>query len=130
MQEVSAEDAQVAGEGGKAAGDGYFLIKGQTEEGKKFRPSDWADRLMGSVAIYAKEDSEMSNEILDSICLTDRDGFKGFVLSSKIQQIEPMLYTFLLNFAKDNNLKVELLDDHEWNNDRRQVVNKPRQAFV
>ena len=32
-----------------------ILIIGQTKEGKKFRPSDWAERLYYTVADYKKK---------------------------------------------------------------------------
>lgn len=125
--------APEAAESAREAADessGYTLIKGQTADGRKFRPSDWCDRLIGSIAVYAREESELLEQINDSVCLTDRDGFKGIVMDNKLRKIEPMLYRFLQSFADDNNLTVEQLDDGEWNSDNRRVITQPKRAFV
>lgn len=123
-------DGAAGTQGQETGSEGYTLIKGQTADGRKFRPSDWCDRLVGSIALYAREESDLYNEITDSVCLTDRDGFKGLVMDNKLKKIEPMLFRFLKSFAEDNKLKIEVLDNAEWNSDHRRVVTQPKRAFV
>ena len=113
----------------EGAASGYTFIKGQTADGRKFRPSDWCDRLVGSVALYAREEADLYDEITNSVCLTDRDGVKGLVMDNNLCEIEPMLFRFLNSFAKDNNLTIELLDNAQWNSDHRRVVAQPHRAF-
>ena len=108
----------------------YTFIKGQVTDGRKFRPSDWCDRLVGSIALYAREESDLYNEITGSVCLTDRDGFKGLVMDNKLKEIEPTLYRFLRSFAIDNKLTIEELDDAEWNSDNRRLITPPKRAFI
>ncbi|MBF2734789.1 MAG: DUF3579 domain-containing protein [Betaproteobacteria bacterium AqS2] len=108
----------------------YILIKGVTKDDRKFRPSDWVDRLMGSISIYAKEeDAERHDDIIECMCMTERDGFRGIVLSHQIESLAPQIHRFVLNFANDNNLQVVALEDAEWNDERQQVVAKPKRAF-
>lgn len=110
---------------------GYILIRGQTSDGRKFRPSDWSDRLFGSIAVYAKQEEEENfQKISSGICQTNRDGIKGIVMNAHIEHLAPKLFRFLNNFAKDNNLMVENLDDAEWNADRKRVVIKPKRQFT
>ena len=113
----------------EVAGPKYILIKGQTTDGKKFRPSDWADRLMGCISLYTKEEKDKFDEIRDCICSTERDGFRGIVFEEKLIELVPMLYRFLNNFAKDNSLVVEVLENEDWNAERQRVVVKPKRSF-
>ena len=115
----------------QAGAPGYLLIKGQTADGAKFRPSDWADRLFGSIAVYAKQEQHESfQKISECICQTNRDDIKGIVMNSQIEQLSPQLFRFLNNFAKDNNLVIEKLADAEWNADHQRVVIKPKRKFT
>ena len=41
-----------------------ILIVGQTKEGKKFRPSDWAERLYYTVASYGKNGRVIFNPLV------------------------------------------------------------------
>lgn len=108
----------------------YMLIKGVTRDDRKFRPSDWVDRLMGSISIYAKEeDAGRHDAIIECLCMTERDGFRGIVLDHRIEGLAPQIHRFVLNFANDNNLQVVSLEDAEWNDERQQVVAKPKRAF-
>jgi hypothetical protein len=59
-----------------------FVILGVTRDGNAFRPSDWAERLCGVMAAFGGD---------------HRMQYSPFV---------PMAYRFLLNSAKDNELKV------------------------
>lgn len=106
------------------------LIKGLTAAGKKFRPSDWTDRLIGAVSFYAREHSNRSSEISGCVCIIERDGVKGIVLDSKLDEIEPNLTRFMRNFAKDNELTIELLDKSEWDQNHHRVVKKPQRHFI
>lgn len=62
-----------------------FVIQGITLDGKAFRPSDWAERLCGVMAAFGGDHR-----------MKDR----------RLELIEPMAYRFLVNFAKDNALRV------------------------
>lgn len=107
-----------------------FLIKGQTTKGGKFRPSDWADRLIGVSAFYAREHHGNPREISGKVCIIEREGFKSIIVDPELRQVANGLYMFMKNFAKDNKLVIELLDPSEWNRSRRRIIQKPVRQFV
>jgi hypothetical protein len=84
-----------------------FVIIGITQEGKTFRPSDWAERLCGVMSVFgAKSRMAYSPYVQPG----DQDGAKCVFVDARIRDIEPMAYSFLGNFAKDNNLKISPWD--------------------
>jgi hypothetical protein len=80
-----------------------FVIVGVTLAGRQFRPSDWADRLCGIMSVFGAE-RRMSYSPFVQPGTTE--GFKCVFVDARIRDIEPMAYTFMVNFAKDNQLKV------------------------
>ena len=80
-----------------------IIIQGLTQNGKKFRPSDWAERLCGAVASY---DRNRRITFHPCVSLATMDNIKCVVVDASLEQDEDMLYDFLINFADENNLKV------------------------
>ena len=79
-----------------------FVILGTTIDGKTFRPSDWADRLCGIMSQFGGDHRMQYSPYVHPI--TSR-GVKCVVVDIRIEEIEPMAYSFLMNFAKDNELQ-------------------------
>ena len=80
-----------------------ILIMGQTKEGKKFRPSDWAERLYYTVASYGKNGRIVFNPLGN---LNQEDNSKCFVINATLQDKDPMIYDFLVDFAVSNELEM------------------------
>jgi hypothetical protein len=85
-----------------------LFIVGVTSHGKKFRPSDWAERLAGVMSSFrpggAKPGSHLS---YSPWCVPNSfSGFKCVVVNRKLKEVEPMAWDFVMNFAKDNDLQV------------------------
>ena len=80
-----------------------FIIIGVTEDGHKFRPSDWAERLCGTMSIFGAERRMAYSPYVQP---GDRDGHKCVYVDIRIHDIESKAYHFLENFARDNKLKV------------------------
>jgi hypothetical protein len=79
-----------------------FVIQGITHDGKLFRPSDWAERLAGVMSSFGGGRLGYS-----PYCFPiGSNNIKCVVVSLQLKEIEPMAYTFLLNFARDNELQV------------------------
>lgn len=87
-----------------------FYIQGITADGRTFRPSDWAERLAGAmssfrpgggaagIAAYIGYSPYCVPQVVDGVkCVLVNDGLRG---------IEPMAWDFVMNFARDNGLKV------------------------
>ncbi len=80
-----------------------FIIVGLTQDGKKFRPSDWADRLCGVMSAFGAEKKMKYSPYVGP---GDYMGEKAVFVDGRLQEVEPMAYRFLLNFANDNNLQI------------------------
>lgn len=80
-----------------------FVIVGVTQEGRVFRPSDWAERLCGVMSAFGSERRMTYSPYVQP---GDLEGNKCVFVDGRIHDVEPMAYTFLVNFAKDNKLKV------------------------
>ena len=79
-----------------------FVIQGVTQEGKPFRPSDWAERLCGVMSAFGGDHRMQYSPFVHPITA---NGVRCVVVDIRLEQIEPMAYRFLLNFAKDNELR-------------------------
>lgn len=88
-----------------------IIIEGITEEGKKFRPSDWAERVSGNLSTVKKNRIQYSPMLQPSV----KDGNKCVMLDPALKETNPELYTYLLDFAKKNKLKL-CQDDDETDN--------------
>ncbi len=80
-----------------------FIIVGVTREGKKFRPSDWAERLCGVMSAFG---TERKMKYSPYVGPGDFNGDKAVFVDGRLNEIEPMAYRFMLNFAQDNDLQI------------------------
>jgi hypothetical protein len=80
-----------------------FVIVGVTLAGARFRPSDWAERLSGVMSAFGSERRMTYSPYVQP---GTYEGEKCVYVDGRIRDIEPMAYAFLVNFAKDNGLKV------------------------
>lgn len=80
-----------------------FIIVGVTNDGKKFRPSDWAERLCGVMSAFGAE-KRMKYSPFVSPCTLN--GEKSVFIDVQLNSLEPMAFKFMFNFAQDNNLQV------------------------
>ncbi len=86
----------------------HVLILGITAAGKTFRPSDWAERLAGVMSEFHPSSRGAGRRIgYSPWCVpTTRDGTKCVVVSRKLKDYQPMAWDFVMNFARDNDLRV------------------------
>jgi hypothetical protein len=80
-----------------------LVIIGLTESGKIFRPSDWAERLCGVMALV---DPGARNGFSPYVRPIAVDGVKCVLIDMRVERIEPAAFEFLLGFARDNELRV------------------------
>lgn len=88
-----------------------IFIQGITNDGQKFRPSDWAERLCSSVSRYKPLDYSCNNTNYCPIYSPYAtpvifNGIQCAMIDERIKELEPLVFDFLINFAKDNNLTV------------------------
>jgi hypothetical protein len=80
-----------------------FIIVGLTTAGRKFRPSDWAERLCGVLSAFGAEKKMKYSPYVGP---GDYNGEKAVFVDGRLYEIEPMAYRFVLNFAQDNDLQI------------------------
>ncbi|ASL44785.1 hypothetical protein bAD24_I14970 [Burkholderia sp. AD24] len=106
-----------------------FFIQGITSKGKRFRPSDWSERLAGVMACFGPGSKKGPNAYMQYspyVRPTMVGDLKCVILDSRLRDIEPMAFDFVLNFAKDNDLLVteacELQLEHATPQEKRHVI--------
>ncbi len=83
--------------------DKKIVIKGVTPEGKVFRPSDWAERMSGSMASFKNSRIHYSPLLQPSV---NHEGYKCVLLDPKLKESSPQLYQSILDFARANDLNI------------------------
>ena len=85
-----------------------IFIQGITQDGRTFRPSDWAERLAGVMSQFRPGGASPGSHLSYSPwCIpTSMNGVKCVVVNRELRDYEPMAWDFCLNFAKDNELQV------------------------
>ena len=83
------------------------FIQGVTRDGRTFRPSDWAERLAGVMSSFRPGGAQPGSHLNYSPwCIpTVLEGVKCVIVHRDLRDYEPMAWDFVMNFAKDNNLK-------------------------
>ena len=80
-----------------------IIIKGVTREGRRFRPSDWAQRLTTAVATTGPD---RRIRFHPRVHMATVEGVNSVVVETELEGEDPMLFEFLLGFARDNNLEI------------------------
>ena len=84
------------------------FIQGITQDGKTFRPGDWADRLCGVMSPFRPGGPQPGSHLTYSPwCIpTLINGVRCVVVNAELRETEPMAWDFVINFAKDNGLQM------------------------
>lgn len=80
-----------------------IVIEGITDQGKVFRPSDWAERMSGTLASFKNRRIQYSPLLQPTV---NQEGYKCVVLDPKLKESSPELYQSILEFAKSNHLNI------------------------
>jgi hypothetical protein len=85
-----------------------YFIQGITKNGRKFRPSDWCERLCGVMSQFGPGARGPNARLQYSLYVrpTMIGDIKVVILDSRLRDTEPMAFDFVMNFAKDNDLVV------------------------
>ncbi|ADJ27068.1 DUF3579 domain-containing protein [Nitrosococcus watsonii] len=81
------------------------FIYGITAEDEKFRPSNWAERLYYAGASYSSNHTAIFNPHVNMG--VSPQGMKCVMVDTELQLENPMLFGFLIDFAKDNQLVMQ-----------------------
>jgi len=84
------------------------VIFGLTNRGARFRPSDWNERLAGLTSAFGHDHKVTYSPLVRPM---DVGGVKALVVGGGLAEVEPRLWQFLTQFARDNDLVVARIDD-------------------
>ena len=84
------------------------MIQGLTLEGRPFRPSDWAERLAGVMSPFRPGGAQPGSHLSYSPwCVpTVVDGVRCVIVNRQLRDLDVMAWDFVMNFARDNRLRV------------------------
>lgn len=98
-----------------------LIVEGITQDGQIFRPSDWIDRLIGTLSTFGEDRRAISQPHTGA----DRrrrqenflqaqmiDGQKCLVVDTRLREANPIAYRFLQEFIANNRLRMLGLDTH------------------
>lgn len=82
-----------------------LIIQGVTANGRRFRPSDWAERLSGVMSQFRPPGARANHLTYSPYAFpTVIDGIKCVVVDERLRELEPLAWKFVVDFASDNNL--------------------------
>ncbi|MDF2940309.1 MAG: acetyltransferase [Gammaproteobacteria bacterium] len=80
-----------------------IIIEGITDEGKKFHPTDWAERVSGSLSTFRNRRIIYSPLLQPAV----KNGNKCVIVDDELKNVHPEIYKEILDFAESNHLKIE-----------------------
>ena len=90
--------------------DKKIVIEGVTDQGKTFRPSDWAERMSGAMATFKGSRIQYSPLLQPGV---SHEGYHCVLLDPKLKETSPQIYDSIMAFAKENHLKICQEEDGE-----------------
>ena len=80
-----------------------MIIQGVTEDGRKFRPSDWAERMSGMLSTFGDDHRIHYSPKLRPISV---EGVKCIAIDTELAESQPGTYQQIMEFAKRNQLVI------------------------
>lgn len=80
-----------------------LVIEGVSEDGKKFRPSDWIERISTSLATFGPDHRLHYSKIAQPRII---NGEKCLVVDKSLTEKDPAAFEYILNFVRMNKLRV------------------------
>lgn len=87
-----------------------IIIHGTTTSGKVFRPSDWAERLCGILSSFNKDHRLAYHEWVNPVLI---EKVRCVAVDAQLEEVNPAMFKFLMDFAADNDLRVMRAADLE-----------------
>ena len=80
-----------------------IIIEGTTLGGRKFRPSDWAERMSGALSTFGPDQRIRYSPLLQP---TTINGTKCIIIDPSLQEHFPEMYAYIMGWADKNDLIV------------------------
>lgn len=82
----------------------YLVISSTMENGKKFRPSDWIERLSSTLASFQVDHRLRYSQGVQPCVINDEH---CLVVARWLETTDRQAYEFVMNFAHTNHLKIQ-----------------------
>lgn len=86
--------------------EGHFIL-GISQSGKKFRPSDWIERIATDFASF---DTSHRLHYNPRVSPVKRDGQSCLFVADSLAEEDPAAYAFIMHFAHSNRLQIAKKD--------------------
>jgi tRNA 2-selenouridine synthase SelU len=83
----------------------YLVISGVQENGQKFRPSDWSERLSSTLASF-QADHRLRYSAGVQPCILG--GERCLIVARWLETADPAAYEYVMGFAKANQLRIQM----------------------
>ena len=87
-----------------------IIIEGITENGRTFRPSDWAERMSGALSTFGRDHRIQYSPLLHPLTV---NGIKCVSLDPELKNSYPEMFAHIMRWANMNRLKVVEVDDEQ-----------------
>lgn len=96
-----------------------IIIEGITESGRKFRPSDWAERMSGALSTFGRDHRIQYSPLLQPMTV---NGIKCISIDPHLKDSYPELYSYIMRWVDLNKLKVIEIDEEIAEGDLASMV--------
>jgi hypothetical protein len=80
-----------------------LIIQSVSEDGRQFRPSDWIERISGTLGTFGADNRlHYSNQVQPRMI----NGEKCLVVDALLQEQNPQAFEYIMAFVRANKLKV------------------------
>lgn len=85
----------------RPSGNEQLIIQGISVDNKRFRPSDWVERISASMAVFGRDHKlRYSNYVQPCVI----DGLRCIIVAENLSISNPEAYDFIMGFAHANRL--------------------------
>lgn len=88
--------------------DCRYIVQGYTEDGRKFRPSDWIDRIASMKASYGTSHRLVYSDLLHP---ERYNGEKCLIVDPRLEEEDPEMFQYVMDFVKGNKLQMSHVCD-------------------
>lgn len=96
-----------------------LIVEGLTEDGQRFRPSDWVERLIDTLSVYGADrrlsparpnGHDRRQQQISFLHAQVVDGQKCLVVDGRFCAANPQAYAYLVEFIRCNRLRCRCPD--------------------
>lgn len=87
-----------------------IIIEGITTNGRKFRPSDWAERMSGMLSTFGRDQRIRYSPLLYPLTI---NGVKCISIDPDMQKYHPEIFAYIMQWAESNRLNISEIKNEE-----------------